>query len=99
MLPNQVNNKVDANIFVHSNTHINQGPASFDKHNSDVNYTGDIYADLFYENKTKIDNHFYEYTPTQEDSNNNFIIPTPEQSHNLILSPVVLMKIKAINGV
>ena len=56
-----------------------------------------MYANLFYE--TKINNNFYEYIPTQQDNDNNFIISTPKQSHRSRLSPVVLMKIKSINGV
>ena len=76
MLPIQVDNEVPS-VFVHSNIHIIE-PDSIDKQNSDVNHAVDAYADLFYENKNKIDNNFYEYTPTQEDIDNNFIIPTPK---------------------
>lgn len=37
--------------------------------------------------------------PNQHDINNNFIIPTPKQPHQSWLLPVILLEIKAINGV
>ena len=57
----------------------------------------DCYADLFYDDENEIDNEFYQIT--QQDIDNNFIIPTPKRTKRSRLAPIVLMNIKAINGV
>jgi hypothetical protein len=36
---------------------------------------------------------------TQHDIDNNFIIPTPKRSHRSQLAPILLIKIKSINGI
>lgn len=82
-LPNQVNNEVDGNLFIHSNIQINQKAPSFDKHNSDVYHAVDAYTNQFCENKKDSDNDFYEYTYTQELIDDKFIIPAPKRSRRL----------------
>ena len=59
------------------------------------------YANVYYVNGNKVDNNFFEdsFVATQEDLNNIFMIPTPKCTHYTWLTPVVLLKIKAINGV
>ena len=57
----------------------------------------DCYVDLFYDDINEIDTEFYQIT--QKDIDNNFIIPTPKRTKRSRLAPIVLMNIKAINGV
>ena len=61
----------------------------------------DAYANEFYVNKNEADGSFFEdsFVATREDLNNIFMIPTPKRTHRTRLTPVVLLKIKAINGV
>ena len=61
----------------------------------------DAYANESYVNKNEADNAFFgdSFVATQKDLNNIFMIPTPKRTHRTRLTPVVLLKIKAINGV
>ena len=81
MLPNQVNNKIDAHLAIHSDTQINHEAMSIEQHNSNDNHDINAYVNLFYENENEIEYKFYEYIPTQEDIDDNFIISTPKQYH------------------
>ena len=65
-----------------------------------------MYADEYYVNENEVDNTFFEdsfvednFVATREDLNNIFMIPTPKRTHRTRLTLVMLMKIKAINGV
>ena len=59
------------------------------------------YANEYYVNKNEANNAFFEdsFVATREDLNNISMIPTPKCTHRTRLPPVVLLKIKAINGV
>ena len=59
------------------------------------------YANEYYVNENEADNAFFEdsFIATREDLNNIFMIPTSKRTHRTRLTLVVLLKIKAINGV
>ena len=61
----------------------------------------DAYANEYYVNENKVDNSFFKdsFVATREDLSNIFMIPTPKRTHRTRLTPVVLIKIKAINGI
>lgn len=62
-----------------------------------IDHTINSYVNLSY-NPVNKDNHD-NFQITQHDIDYNFIIPTPKHSHRNKLLPIVLISIKAINGV
>ena len=69
--------------------------------NNETVHVVDTYANEYYTGESEVDNTFFEdsLVATQEDLNNIIMIPTPKHTNHTKLTPVVLLKIKAINGV
>ena len=86
-------NEVVDNKAVLSETHVNHDEV----HGIDI-HPIDHYVNIFYDGEeNEVDTKFYNITQNNIDTN--FVIPTPKISHQSNLAPVVLMNIKAINGV